>query len=254
MAITAGTLSQVSVSSNSDSLLATAATGGTAPYSYQLYRSTVTGFTPGGGNIIAGATSLSYMDSGLIPNTVYFYKMVATDAAAATVTYTQLAVTTSASSLSQNQFQQSVILGKVDLPYNYDTVSAQISSTQSGALYQGSAVKLVASTSPNTAPKLVGCTANSDSVFGFINFDIKTVQFVAGTVCEISQSGNVIYLYSTGAITQGSQVTLDVSSPGSVAQKVTSSGACIVGWAFDGAATAGVLIRIKLMCPSFLVA
>lgn len=254
MAITAGVLSQVSVSSNSDSISATATTGGTAPYGYQYYRSVVSGFTPGAGNLIAGATSLILNDSGLIPNTAYFYKLVATDAVAATVTYTQLAVTTTASSMSQNQFAQSETLGTIDLRYNYDTVSAQVASSQSGGIYAGQAVKLVPSTSPNSAPKVVACSANSDVVVGFINFDIKTVQYVAGSVCEMSQAGNVMYLYSTGAITQGSQVTLDVTSPGAVAQKVTSSGATIVGWAYDGAAAAGSLIRVKLTCPSFTVA
>lgn len=257
MALTAGTLSQLSVSSNSDSLATTAASGGTGPYTQQWYRSTTTGFTPGGGNIIAGATGLTLMDSGLIPNTPYFYKVIYTDTgnANATITSSQLAVTTTAPSLNPNQFALSPFLGTIDLRFNYNTVSAQISATQSGGLTAGAAVKLVASAGTgNSVPQLVGVTANSDSVFGFINFDIKTVSYVAGSPCEVSQAGNVIYLYSTGAITQGSQVTLDTTSPGSVAMKVTSSGANIVGWAYDGAAAAGQLIRVKLLTPSFLVA
>lgn len=251
MSITAGVLSQSSVSQNTANLVATAATGGTAPYTYQWYRSTVSGFSPGGGNILAGQTSLSLADTGLIPNTHYYYSMIATDAVAATITYTQLGVVTSAPSLNPNAFTQSTTVGMIDMRYDYDTISAQIDVSQAGSLYAGQAVKLV----PNNnggVPKVIGCTANSDSVFGFINFDIKTVLFVAGSMCEISQEGNFMYLYATAAITQGAQVTLDVSTVGGVSQLVGSSGAAIVGWAMDGAAAAGALIRVRISkVPSF---
>jgi len=257
MSLTAGALSQVSVGSTTAVLLSAAATSGTAPYTYQWYRSTTTGFSPGAGNIIAGATSLSLSDSGLIPNTQYYYKVVATDSATptpATATSSQLAVSTSAPVLSQNAFTQSPFLGTIDLRFDYNTVSAQIDVSQVGGIYAGAAVKLVPSSQPNSAPKVIGCSANTDEVFGFINFDIKTVQYVAGSLCEVSQAGNVIYLYATGAIQQGKQVQLDLTSQGGVAQAVGSSAANIVGWAYDGAAAAGALIRVRLLCPSFLFA
>lgn len=253
MALTAGVLSQLSVQSNSDSLSSTAASGGTGPYTNQWYRSTTTGFTPGGGNIIAGATALTLMDSGLIPNTVYFYKVIYTDTgnANATVTSTQLSVTTAAPSLNPNQFALQSYLGTIDLRFDYDTISAQIDISQSGPLYAGSAVKIVDST--DGAPKVIGIAANTDEVFGYINFDIKTIQYVAGSLCEISQAGNVIYLYATGAIPRGHQVQLDFANNG-VAASVGSSGSNIVGYAFDKATAQGQLIRVKLSCPSFLFA
>lgn len=249
MATTAGLLSQVSVSSTSDSLSSAVATGGTAPYTYQWYRSTTSGFTPGGGNIIAGATSLTLSDSGLIPNTQYYYKVVATDSGAVAGTSAQLAVATTAPTLSPNQFNQTPIVGMIDLRFDYDTVSAQIDVSQATALYAGAAVKIV--DSADGAPKVVGVSANSDEVFGFINFDIKTIQYVAGSLCEISQAGNVMYLYATGAIARGSRVQLDISTMGGVAALVGSSGADVVGWAFDKAAAAGALIRVHLSVPSF---
>lgn len=258
MALTAGVLSQGTLSSTSVVIISTAASGGTGPYTEQLYMSTTSGFTPGGGNIITGATSLTNTVTGLVPNTQYYFKMVYTDTGNgnATITSAQLAVVTSVSTLGQNQFSQSPFLGTIDLRFDYDTVSGIIDVTQpsSTLLYAGAAVKLVPSSSPNSAPKLIGCTANADNVFGFINFDIKTVSYSAGSVCEVSQGGNVMYLYSTGAITQGLQVTLDVTTQGGVAQAVGSSGSRIVGWAYDGAAAAGTLIRVKLTTPSFLVA
>lgn len=248
MATTAGALTQISVGSTTAKLSSAVATGGTAPYSYQWYRSTTTGFTPGGGNIISGATALTLNDSGLIPNTQYYYKVVATDSGAVADESDQLAVATGATTLSQNQFAQSPVVGMIDLRFDYDTVSVQIDTSQATALYAGAAVKVV--DSADGVPKVIGCAADSDDVFGFINFDIKTVAFLAGAMCEISQSGNVIYLYATAAIARGARVQLDLTSMGGVAP-LGANGADIVGWAYDKAATAGILIRVKLTNPSF---
>lgn len=252
MSVTAGALSQVSVSDTKASLLSAAATAGTGPYTYQWYRSTTTGFTPGGGNIISGATSLTLNDTGLIPNTQYYYKVVATDTGAsnATSTSSQLAVTTSPQSQSQNAFAQSSQVGMVDLRFPYNTVSVQIDSSQATALYAGAAVKII--DSAGGVPKVVGCAANSDEVLGFINFDIKTVQFVAGSVAEISMAGNVMFLFATGAIARGVQVSLDLTTMGGVRAAAGNTGDDIVGWAYDKASAAGDLIRVFLKTPSFL--
>lgn len=255
MSLTAGVISQSGVTGSSISVASTAASGGTGPYTEAYYISTTTGFSPGAGNIVAGASGLAATISGLTPNTQYYVKVVYTDVgASATITSNQLSSVTSAGTLSQNQFTQSPIAGVIDLRFDYDTVSAQIDVSQATPLYAGAAVKLVPGTSPNSAPKVIGCAANTDGVFGFINFDVKSVSFVAGSLCELSQAGNVIYLYSTGAIQQGHQVTLDLSTMGGVAQSVGSSGNNIVGWAYDGAAAQGVLIRVKLSVPSFIAA
>jgi len=252
MSLTAGTVTVNSFTSTTASLTATAATGGTAPVTYQWYRSTTSGFSPGGGNILTGQTALTLSDTGLIPNTTYYYKLQATDASPTTVTYSQASVVTLAPVLNPNQFSQTPYVGMLDLRFNYDTVSAQIDVSQATALYAGAAVKLV--DSADGAPKVIGCAADSDEVFGFINFDIKTIQYVAGSVCELSISGNVIYLYATGAISRGAQVTLDIRTMGGVSQLVGSSGANIVGFAYDKATAAGQLIRVKLNTPSFAFA
>jgi hypothetical protein len=254
MSLAAGALSKVSVGPTTASLLSGAATGGTGPYTYQWYRSTVSGFTPGGGNIIAGATSLTLNDSGLIPNTQYYYEVIATDTgnSNATADSAQLAVQTSAPVLSPNSFAQAPIVGMIDMRFDYDTVSAQIDVSQATPLYAGQAVKIVDSS--DGVPKVVAVAANSDEVFGFINFDIKSITFAAGQACEISMAGNYMYLYATTAISRGTQVQLDISTVGGVAAKVGSSGADIVGFAFDKAVAAGALIRVKLGVPSFLKA
>lgn len=254
MALTAGTLSQVAVTANSISVSSTPATGGTGPYTEAYYISTTSGFTPGVGNQVIGASGLSATITGLTPNTKYYVEVVYTDTGNgnATVDSAQLASVTGASTLSQNQFQQSPTAGMLDMRFDYDTVSAQIDVSQTTPLYAGAAVKLVPSNGAvNSAPKVVGITAATDNVFGFINFDIKTVAFVAGSLCELSLAGNVVYLYSVGAITQGTQVTSSLITMGGVAQATGSSNANLVGFAYDGAASAGTLIRIKLNTPSF---
>lgn len=248
MAITAGVASVLSVASNTAQLSATAATGASGTVTYQWYRSITTGFTPGGGNILAGKTSLSLSDSGLIPNTPYYWKLVATDSVGPTsVTYTQVTATTTPQQLSQNQFQQSDVVGQVDLPYSTNTISVQIDASQATALYAGSAVKMV--DSAGGIPKVVGCAADSDDCFGFLNYDIKNVAYLANNTAEMSMKQNVIHLYATGAIARGALVTLDLTSPGSVGPLVSSSGADIVGWALDKAPAAGTLIRVFLECP-----
>lgn len=255
MSLTAGALSQVSVSANGAVLSSAVATSGTAPYTYQWYRSTASGFSPGPSNILSGATSLSLTDSGLIPNSTYYYKVVVTDSAApaATATSSQLAVTTTATSIAQNAFAMSPIVGMVDMPYNYNTKSALIDvSAGSAVYYPGQAMKIVASTAGGP-PRLIACSADSDEVFGFINYNIKNQSFVVGQACEVSQAGNVIWLYASEAITQGARVCLDSSQVGAV-QAAGHTGKNVVGWALDGAAAMGALIRVQLLCPSFATA
>ncbi len=248
---TAGTLSLVSVTDTVAKLASTAAVGGTTPYAYQWYRSVTTAFVPGAGNLISGATALSLTDSSLVPGTTYFYKQVVIDSNATptSATASQLSVSTSLPAPSQNQFAQTPLLGVIDQRFDYNTTPCQIGPDVVGSLYAGQAVKIVDSI--DGVPKVQPITASTDEVFGFINFDVKSQSFVAGSRCEVSQAGNVMYLYATTAIARGAQVTVSFAYLGGVAAKVTSDD--IVGYAFDKATAAGQLIRVKLSTPSFAV-
>jgi len=84
MSLVAGTITVVAADTQSLSLQCAAATGGTGPYAYQWYRSTVNGFTPGAGNILAGKTSLAFVDSGLSAAGTFYYVCKVTDSASAT--------------------------------------------------------------------------------------------------------------------------------------------------------------------------
>jgi hypothetical protein len=78
--LTAGIVYGVSRIGTTSNLASTAATGGTGPYTYQWHRSTVSGFTPGSGDALSGATSLTLADAGpLTPGTTYYYILVVTD-------------------------------------------------------------------------------------------------------------------------------------------------------------------------------
>ncbi len=252
MTFAAGALTQVSVTQSTANLSSAVATGGTSPYTYQWYRDTSAGFSPGGGNILSGKTALTLADTGLVPNTVYYYKVVATDVgnSNATATSSQLAVTTAQPTLSQNQFAQTSYIGVVDLRFAYNTVSVQIDTTQSTPVYPGTPVKMV--DSAGGIPKVIACDADSDVCLGFLNFDIKSTQYAAGDRAEMSMSGNCIFLYATAAIARGAQVRLDIAGNG-VKAVGGSSGATVVGWAYDKATSPGDLIRVFLRSPTFTV-
>lgn len=250
MALTAGTVSTVSVSDRLVQLLATAATAGTAPVTYQWYKSVVSGFSPGGGNIIAGATALALNDSAVIPGTQYYYKLQASDASPTTVTYTQQAVLTSQPTLSPNQFTEAPFLGMLDLRFNPDTIAVEFDPAGSGSLYAGQLVKFTQVV--GGIPKVVPITANTDEVAGMIAYDIKTKVFLPGDKMEMSMSQNVGYMYATGAIARGAQVAPDITTAGGV--KVPVTGDNLIGWAIDVATAPGQLIRIKLNSPSYAFA
>src|SRR5688572_26031228 len=157
MAVTAGALTKVSASQTTASLSSAAATAGTGPYTYQWYRSTDPAFVPGVGNIIAGATSLTLNDSGLSPGTQYTYQVLATDTCDgnATDTCDGLTIGTSAAGPNPNQFSQSPMLGQTDLPFNYNTKTVMIDSSEVGTLKPGQAVKAVDASSG--VLKVVAC-------------------------------------------------------------------------------------------------
>jgi hypothetical protein len=88
VALTAGTAS--ASAGNSEVLLsATAPTGGTAPYTYQWFRSTTNGVK--GSSLGASFQTLACTDSTVVNGTTYYYTLTATDSAGspASVDYTQ---------------------------------------------------------------------------------------------------------------------------------------------------------------------
>jgi hypothetical protein len=252
MALTAGSLSQVSVAYNLVQASSSAPTGGTTPYLYQWYKSVVSGFTPSSLTSISAATLATLSDSQVVPGTNYYYEVVYTDSNATplTVSSAQLSVMTLQPVQNPNAFAQSPQLGMIDQHFDYDTMECEVDISQSTPLYAGQAVKMV--NSANGVPKVVACTSNTDQVLGFINYDIKSQLFSAGNRCEISGGGNVIYLYATGVISRGAQVCLAYQYLGGV--QATGSSSTVVGWAYDQGVAQGTLMRVRLSTPSFATA
>lgn len=257
MSLTAGALSQVSVAPQQAVLVSAVATMGTSPYTYQWYRSTATGFSPGGGNILTGKTSLSLTDTGLTPGTIYYYKVVATDSAGtpATANSSQLVVTTTALLPVPNQFAQAPFLGMTDLRLNYNTIAVQFDPSGSGTLVGGQAVKWV--TTAHGTPLVAPSLAQADIVAGFVNFNIKDISYAPGEYLEISMAGNVIYLVATAAVNRGSKLcsipaAVAGGCNGGVVSTTGSSGFPIIGYALD-TAVSGALFRVMLQTPSGLL-
>jgi len=248
MVLTAGILSLISAGSNGAKLSTTSASGGTAPYTQQWYRSTTdASFTPGAGNIIPNATGLILNDGGLIPNTTYFYKVVYTDATTSTVESAAFTMTTLPASQSMNQLAMSAILGQTDLQQGpKNVVAAQVDASQSTPLYPGQPIKFV--NSPYGIPTIV--SAGTDMPNGYIVYDQKSPSFTAGMRCEIARTQTCIWLYSTAAIVRGSMVILDPNIASGVRQAEGNSGLPIIGEAFDQATAGGQLFRVILNVPS----
>ena len=233
------------------------ATGGTGPYQHNLYRSSINGFTPGAGNKIASALAsgvLSFQDTGLIPNTVYYYVVEAIDTGNGntTVQSTQYTMpTTSQQSLSPNVAAPTEIAGTVDQMFSANSHEGVIDAGFNGTVYPGQAVKIVDASTP--FPTFTPCTANNDPVWGFVNFDYVHPNFKAGDRVSISRGGNVIRLFATQTIAKGAEVVLDTTATAAVQNVVGAGGsgtASLVGEAYDQGANNGIPFRVFLRCPS----
>lgn len=244
MTYAAGALTKVLVGASTANLSSAAATGGTGPYTYQWYRSTTNGFSPGAGSLIAGATGLSLADSGLIPGTTYYYVVVATDTGNSNTTAnsSQLTVGTQPS-LLPNQFQQSPLLGIVDLKLgSTNVIACQAAVGNTSNIFAGQGVKIVAGTSGGL-PQVAPISSKSDACFGFARFNQKDIQYQPGQLLEVAMWGSVIWLYATGSVTQFAEVCVDPTYIGGV--QATGNTATYVGIALDGSSGAG-LIRVML--------
>lgn len=251
MTLTAGSISLVSKTPTSAKLSVTAASGGTDPTFNQWYRSLSSGFTPGAGNIIPGATGLVLQDSGLSPGVTYYYKVVQTDSAPtpATVIATQLAVTADVSLQNPNQFVQAPYPGMPAFLPSWGTLAAVVDASESGTLVAGQFVKLLDVAGP--VKKVVACDDDEESAYGVIAYNAKNAGFVAGMACEVLSLQSCVWLYAAEAIACGEEVVVNVGTVASVAAASGHSDSNIVGWAYDKASAAGQLIRVWLTSPTF---
>ena len=92
MAVAIGSITQVISTPTTITLTAPAGTANTGAMTYQWYRSITSGFAPGAGNILAGATGQSYED--VIPpdGTGWNYVCIVTDTLPSSASTPQLSV------------------------------------------------------------------------------------------------------------------------------------------------------------------
>ena len=145
MALTPGVVTVGPVSTSQVILTASPATDGVSPYEYQWYRDTSSGFTPGSGNILDGKTGLTLIDDSAFPGRTYYYILVVTDSnddpGPDTEEYAEVTATVPIQQPSQNPFEQSLLLGQLDLRFNNDMLTVQIDADVTEPLIAGQAVK-----------------------------------------------------------------------------------------------------------------
>lgn len=260
MTLSVGTPSASNITGTSVTMTTTGGAGGTGPYNYQWYQSTTTGFTPGAGNAVAGATGLVLNASGLLLGVDYFFKVIVTDTgnSNATATSSQGAaqlLTYANASPSQNQFAPTANLGLLDELINVNTQPVLFDPAASGTLVPGQAVVTSTTTSSyGTVPVVKPSTALSDVILGFVAYDFKTAVYNPGDRLQIASMLNVIYLQSTAVLTQGNWVYSAPSGTtggavGGVLATTGSSGFPIIGYVYSSMSAPG-LVRVFLTCPA----
>ena len=149
--------------------------------------------------------------------------------------------------LQLNQFNQIPIKGQLDMKFNPNTVGARIDVSTGGSLIPGTAVKRVASgVGGGSLPLVVECAADSDEVWGFINYNLKDTVYNSGDEVGISlvNGGNVMYMEASAAIAPNAVVGIVLSG---TKVKTSAGGSRDVGRAYDQAVAAGDLIRVIML-------
>lgn len=145
---------------------------------------------------------------------------------------------------STNQFAQTPEKGDLDLRFNTNTISCQIDSSSAGGLLPGQAVKCV--DSADGIPKVVECSADTDDVYGFLQYEIRRDVFDVGDVVEVSFArGNVMWMEASAGIARWAPVSVVISGNKVVSASTTKT---VIGRAYDKGTT-GDLIRVLIDLP-----
>ena len=137
------------------------------------------------------------------------------------------------------------VKGRRVLPANTDSISGIVDDSQGDtALLPGDPVKIVATTQglPHFAKAGVG-----DVIAGFVEWNVIRPSYKAKEICQISMTGNVMYMEANGAVNAGVKVNIVDLSNVKVGA-VAGSGSAI-GLALEAATAAGQLIRVKIGEP-----
>lgn len=136
------------------------------------------------------------------------------------------------------------IKGRRVLPANTASISGIVDDSQTDPLLPGDPVKIVATTEglPHFAKAAVG-----DVIAGFVEWNVIRPSYKAKQVCQISMTGNVMYMEAAGAVQAGVQV--NISDLSTVVVAAAAGAGSKIGLALEAATAAGQLIRVKIGEP-----
>lgn len=136
------------------------------------------------------------------------------------------------------------VKGRRVLPANTDSISGIVDASQADALLPGDPVKIVATTKglPHFAKAGVG-----DVIAGFVEWNVIRPSYTAGKICQISMTGNVMYMEAAGAVEAGALV--NITNLTTVVVGAAAGAGSKIGLALEAATAAGQLIRVKIGEP-----
>ena len=146
---------------------------------------------------------------------------------------------------SLNKFSLSPVQGQLDLNLQPNTIAVQVGSGQATDLVPGQAVKMT--TGAGGLPIVIAAAADSDDIFGFLNYDLKDNSLGALAIGQISMRGNVMWMTAAGAIARGAKVNVVIASV--KVQTDAAGGQTVIGRALDPASADGDLIRVLIGTP-----
>lgn len=145
-----------------------------------------------------------------------------------------------------NQFGMTGQKGLMDLQFNPSVISCEIDASEAGTLLHGQAVKIV--DSAGGIPKVIAAASDTDDVFGFIKYDMKSQGSKAYDKVEVAIARNsVMYMEAGGAIARGGKVMILVAGQKVVA--AVGSGKHTVGRTLDKSSADGTLVRVMIDLP-----
>lgn len=133
------------------------------------------------------------------------------------------------------------IKGRKVLPANTQSFSGVIDSSVTSEVVPATPMMIVASSEklPHFAPATAG-----DKIVGFLEWDVIRTQYTKGDMCQVSPSGNVMYMEAADAIQAGVNVAMSDYSAATVT--TAGDGATVIGYSLESATAAGQLIRVKI--------
>lgn len=149
--------------------------------------------------------------------------------------------------LNQNQFRMTPIQG-LSAKNGGLVLPVQVAAGQATPLIPGQAVKI--SNTTGGIPQVVALSADTDATFGFVLFNQKDINYIAGARLEIAMAYTTVFMTAGAAIARGASVEV-VSASSKV---ITYAGVNpLVGVALDAATLNGDLIPVLVLAPSLAI-